>query len=108
MEKRIKTGRCEGEGNKKLFLWYYQLGKTIGEGRILVNPYDGNTVKKMVAFLKGWDVNIVPYAESWKLCHFNQVKHKTIRTLREELSTELKKKAAKVCITQNVLPGHMT
>ncbi len=28
--------------------------------------------------------------------------------LREEFLTELKKKAAEVCETQNVLPGHMT
>ena len=28
--------------------------------------------------------------------------------LREEFLTELKKKAAEVCETQNVLPGHIT
>ena len=53
LEKRIKKGHREGEENKKLFLWYYQLGKTIGEGRIFTNLYDGNMVKKVAAFLKG-------------------------------------------------------
>ncbi len=64
LKKRIKKGRYEGEENRKLFLWYYQLGKTIGEGRILANPYDRNTAKKVVVFLKEWDAGIVPYAKS--------------------------------------------
>ncbi len=72
-----------------------------------MNPYDGNTAKKVVTFLKGWDVSVVPYAKSWKLSYFNRVNHETIRTLREELLTKLKKKAVKVCETQNVLSGHV-
>ncbi len=52
LEKKIKRKRHEGEENKKLFLWYYQLEKTIRGGRILMNPYDGNMVKKVAMFLK--------------------------------------------------------
>ncbi len=47
------------------------------------------------------------YAESWKLSYFNRVKHEMIRTLCEELLTELKKKAAEVYETQNILPGYI-
>ncbi len=28
-----------------------------------MNPYDGNTAKKVAAFLEGWDAGVVPYAE---------------------------------------------
>ena len=73
-----------------------------------MNPYDRNMAKKVTTFLEGWDAGVVPYAESWKLNHFNRVKYETIRTLREKLSTKLKKKATEVCKTQNVPPDHMT
>jgi len=52
LEKRIKKECHEEEENKKLFLWYYQLKKAIGEGKALVNPYNENTVKKVAAFLE--------------------------------------------------------
>ena len=52
LERKIKRGHREEEENKKLFLCYYQLGKIIGEEKILVNYYDGNTVKKVATFLK--------------------------------------------------------
>ncbi len=108
LKKRIKRKHREGKENKKLFLQYYQLRKTIGERRILANPYDENMTKKVAAFLKEWDAGVVPYAESWKLSYFNRIKHEMIKTLCEEFLTELKKKATKVCKAQNILSGHMT
>ncbi len=29
-----------------------------------MNPYDGNMAKKVAAFFKEWDADIVPYARS--------------------------------------------
>ncbi len=52
LKKRIKKGCREEKENKKLFLWYYQLGKTIGKGKVLTNPYDGNIAKKVAIFLE--------------------------------------------------------
>ncbi len=64
-------------------------------------------VKKVVAFLKEWDTGVILYARNWKLNHFNRVNYETFRMLHEKLLTELKKKATKVCETQNVTLSHM-
>ncbi len=55
--------------------------------------------KKVVAFLKEWNAGVMLYTRSWKLSYFSQVKYETLRTLHEELLTELKKKVTKVCET---------
>jgi len=47
------------------------MAKSIREERVFTNPYDGNTTKKVVIFLKGWDAGVMPYAKNWKLSYFN-------------------------------------
>ena len=106
--RKIKQKRCEEEKLKKLFLWYYQLEKVIGEGRILTNSYNGNIAKKIVTFLKGWDAGVVLYAKNWRPNHFNKINYDILVILCEELLIKLKKKVMEVYEIQNVTSNHMT
>ncbi len=81
--------------------------KAIGEGRTLVNLYNRNMARKIAAFLKEWDISVVPYVKSWKPSYFNRVNYKSLTKLREELLMEFKKKFMEVCEILNITQGHV-
>ena len=63
-KRKIKRDQHEKKELKKLFLWYYQMRKAIEKGQIFTDCYNENMAKKIIAFLKGWNIGIVLYAKN--------------------------------------------